>query len=75
MNTERASEAPVGLSVFTSITVNAMQIDTGVRMLVTSSPRSSSMLRCACCERAPMSAVDQIPDMSIMTSRDHCAKV
>jgi hypothetical protein len=36
----------VGFSVFTSITVSAMQTDTGVRMPVTSSPRSSSMLCC-----------------------------
>lgn len=46
MNTECTSEAPVGLSVFTSMTVSAMQIDTGVMMAVTSSPRSSRMLRC-----------------------------
>jgi hypothetical protein len=69
MYTERASEAPVGLSVFTNITVSAMQIDTGVRILVTSWPSSSRMLRCTSRERVPILMVAaQIPELIIKSS-------
>ena len=61
----------MGFSVFTSMTVSAMQTDTGVRMPVTSSPRSSSMLCCAVVACVPMLTASDLKLHQCASTRLH----